>query len=138
MSVSDGGVEFSLAPGVSVSAADVRALQLAKAAVAAGIETLLGQMGVAAEELTALYLAGGFGNYLRPESAARIGLFPACLVPRVVPCGNSAGAGAAAALCSDDARRALSAIAQRAEYLELSGRADFSEAYIDAMELPEA
>ena len=138
VSVSDGGVEFSLAPGVSVSAADVRALQLAKAAVAAGIETLLGQMGVAAEELTALYLAGGFGNYLRPESAARIGLFPACLVPRVVPCGNSAGAGAAAALCSDDARRALSAIAQRAEYLELSGRADFSEAYIDAMELPEA
>ncbi len=133
----DGGAHFRLAPGVSVSAADVRALQLAKAAVAAGIETLLARMDAAPEDLTALYLAGGFGNYLRPESAARIGLFPACLASRTVPCGNSAGAGASAALCSDAARAELADIAARAEYLELSGRADFSEAYIDAMEFPE-
>lgn len=131
------GVRFFLAPGVAICAADVRALQLAKAAVAAGIETLLGYLGVRAQALTALYLAGGFGNYLRPESAARIGLFPACLAGRVVPCGNTAGAGAAAALCSREARAALSALAGRMEYLELSGRADFSVAYIEAMEFPE-
>ncbi len=130
------GMRFVIAPDVWVSAADVRQLQLAKAAIAAGIETLLGAFSLRAGDVRQLYLAGGFGNYLRPASAARIGLFPAALADRIVPCGNSAGAGAAAALCSDAACEALSALAARTEYLELSGSAAFTEAYIDAMEFP--
>ncbi len=131
------GVCFVLAPGVYVSAADVRKLQLAKAAVAAGIEALLQTLGLRVEELKRLYLAGGFGNYLRPESAARIGIYPAVLTERLIACGNSAGAGAAAALCSDTARAELAELAARAEYLELSGSQVFSDAYIEAMEFPE-
>ncbi len=137
LSESDDGVRFALRDGVYISAADVRKLQLAKAAVAAGIETLLDALGLTAEDLTALYLAGGFGNYLNKHSAARIGLFPKCLVERLIACGNSAGAGASAVLCSDEALRELETLAKTVEYLELSGNRVFSEAYIDAMEFEE-
>lgn len=131
------GVRFVLQDGVYVSAADVRKLQLAKAAVAAGIETLLDALGLTAEDLTALYLAGGFGSFLNKHAAARIGLFPKCLVENLIACGNSAGAGASAALCSDEALQELTRLAASVEYLELSGNRVFSEAYIDAMEFEE-
>ena len=111
----------------------MRKLQLAKAAIAAGIQTLLGQRGILPEELGVFYLAGGFGSYLRPESAAAIGLFPAELLPKLKVVGNSAGRGASAALLSQAARAALAETAAKCCYLELSGRSDFSDAYIDCM-----
>ena len=124
---------FRLAGEVWVSAGDVRKLQLAKAAVSAGIQTLMEQQNVTAGQLDAFYLAGGFGSYLRPESAAAIGLFPAELLPVLKVVGNSAGMGASAALLSQAAQAALAETAAKCRYLELSGRADFSDAYIDCM-----
>ena len=124
---------FRLAGDVWISAGDVRKLQLAKAAVAAGIQTLMEQKHVKEDDLSAFYLAGGFGSYLRPESAAAIGLFPAALLPKLKVVGNSAGAGASAALLSGEARAALERVTQRCAYLELSGRADFSDAYLENM-----
>ena len=127
------GVRFRLTEQVWLTAEDVRKLQLAKAAVAAGIETLLLKTGVKAKDLSAFYLAGGFGSYLDPESAAAIGLFPAELLPKLVPVGNSAGAGIGAALRSGEARELLERTAQSCSYLELSGLAEFNERYIDCM-----
>ncbi|OHE66801.1 MAG: hypothetical protein A2001_13460, partial [Treponema sp. GWC1_61_84] len=74
--------------------ADVRQIQLAKAAVAAGIASLLDERGDTVDDIAAVYLAGGFGSYLRPESAATIGLIPAALLPKVDAVGNAAGHGA--------------------------------------------
>ena len=117
---------FRLAGEVWLTAGDVRRLQLAKAAVSAGIQTLLAEAGAAPEELSAFYLAGGFGSYLRPESAAAIGLFPAVLLDKIRVVGNSAGAGASAVLLSAQAE-------ERCRYLELSGLPRFNEAYLDCM-----
>ena len=63
---------FHLTKAVSLTARDVRNLQLAKAAVAGGIRVLLEQRGVTADDIASVELAGGFGNYLSPESAVRI------------------------------------------------------------------
>ena len=71
---------FHLTKAVSLTARDVRNLQLAKAAVAGGIRVLLEQRGVTADDIASVELAGGFGNYLLPESAVRIGM-PAARVP---------------------------------------------------------
>lgn len=112
---------------------DVRKLQLAKAAVAAGIQTLLTKTGLTENEISALYLAGGFGNYIDQNSAAAIGLLPPSLLGRIVPAGNSAGMGAVAWLLSEEAREALDAFLPRCSYLELSGCPEFNEAYIECM-----
>lgn len=130
----DGGeVRFRLTGGVSVTEKDVRQLQLAKAAIAAGIRTLLDEAGLTEDDVAVLYLAGGFGNYIRRESAAAIGLLPPSLLGRIVSVGNSAGQGAAAVLLSQQARAALTDLSARCRYVELSGHKRFNEHYIECM-----
>lgn len=127
------GTRFRLAGNVWLTSGDVRQLQLAKAAVSAGIQTLLAEAGVAPEELSAFYLAGGFGSYLRPESAAAIGLFPDTLLDRLHVAGNSAGAGSSAVLLSTGAEKLLTETVERCRYLELSGLPRFNSTYLDCM-----
>ena len=117
---------------------DVRALQLAKAAVAAGIATLLDAAGVDVADVDELVIGGAFGAHLRPEAAAAIGLIPRALLPKVRLVGNCAGAGACAALLSTPARERMTQLAHDARYVELSLDAGFSEAFVDAMEFEEA
>ena len=112
-----------------LTAGDLRALQLAKGAVAAGIEVLLRRAGLSADELDGLYLAGGLGSSLNPQSALRIGMFPPQLAGKITALGNTALAGAGEALLSERARAALFDIARRCTYVELSGDADFSRAF---------
>ncbi len=122
---------------IYLSQADVRAAQLAKAAIAAGIDSLLAAAGCGPEDVERLYLAGGFGSLLDVRGAVRIGLLPAELADRVVVVGNAAGAGAAAACLSRGALEAAGRVAGLCEYIELSGRADFNAAYIERMTFPE-
>lgn len=131
----DDGPLFRLdkASGVAVTAGDVRKLQLAKAAVAAGIQTLLEDRGITEEQVACLYLAGGFGSYINKESAGTIGLLPPALLSKTVSVGNSAGAGAAAALLSRAARSELAEIQHKCGYLELSSNASFTDHYIECM-----
>lgn len=129
----DGNVRFRLAGDVCITAADVRQLQLAKAAIAAGIRTLLDEAGLEEDDVAYLYLAGGFGNYIRRESAAAIGLLPPSLAERIVGVGNSAGEGAAAALLSAQARDVLAGLPPRCRYVELSGHKGFNGHYLDCM-----
>ncbi len=118
---------------VYLSAGDVRQLQLAKAAVAAGIAVLLKRAGLRAGELDRVYLAGGFGSYMDAKSAAAIGMLPAELTDRTVLLGNASLAGARMALLDPAYRETLLAIQRSCRYLELSGDADFNREYPEQM-----
>ena len=120
-----------------ITQADVRKLQLGKGAIAAGVRVLLDAYGIQPGQVGQLLLAGGFGSYLRPESAARIGLIPAELLPVTRAVGNCAAEGARLALISTQARQRLARLQQTMSYLELSGLAAFNSAYMDAMMFPE-
>lgn len=114
---------------VYFTAEDVRQLQLAKAAVAAGISVLLKETGTDFEDIEVLYIAGGFGNHMRPESAAEMGMLPEALLGRTVSAGNASLSGAAQALLSLETRAELFSLHSRCAYLELSGNAAFNTAY---------
>lgn len=129
----DGNGLFRLTEDVVLTAGDVRSLQLAKAAVAAGIRVLLEQRGLTAAQLDGLCLAGGFGTYLSPDSAAAIGMLPQMPRDRLHSLGNTALAGAAMAAADPGEMGRLRAVAHGCRYLELSGRADFAAAFVEHM-----
>lgn len=128
-----GGLQaFRLLDGVFVATQDIREIQLAKAAIRAGAETLLELRGKTAADITELVIAGGFGAYMDKYSALRIGLLPRVPPERIRHVGNSAGAGAAMAL-TPEGRRALEEFTKRCSYLELSSSRAFSEHFMDYM-----
>ena len=128
----DGFGTFRLKDDVYLAAKDVREVQLAKAAVRAGAETLLSRMGKTAGDITQLVIAGGFGSFMDKNSALHIGLLPQVPVERIRHAGNAAGAGAVLALHAQGETR-LAEFAKKCDYLELSSARDFMERYIDCM-----
>ncbi len=133
----DGAPAFRLTDTVAVTQADVRKLQLGKGAIAAGVRVLRDGYGAGFGRIGALLLAGGFGSYIRPESAARIGLIPKELLPVTRAVGNAAAQGALEALVSSEARVRLARLQANMDYRELSNLPQFNEAYMDAMMFPE-
>ena len=125
----DGNGCFWLTDAVCFTAADVRQLQLAKAAVAAGISVLMRERRLDVEDIDALVLAGGFGSHMSAQSAAAIGMLPEALLAKITCAGNSALTGASMALLSEEARRKLLKIQRACEYLELSGNGAFNELF---------
>ncbi|MBQ9748765.1 MAG: DUF4445 domain-containing protein [Clostridia bacterium] len=130
----EGDACFSLHEHVYLTGRDIREVQLAKAAIAAGIRTLLHEASLEAREIDALVLAGGFGAHIRPESACRIGLIPEIPPDKIVSVGNTAGAGAVMLLLGREPREVAERILARSQYTELSLNAFFMEAYIEEME----
>lgn len=124
---------YFFSENVSLTQKDIRELQLAKAAIAAGIRLLCRRRGVKPEEIRTLLLAGAFGNYLAPESACAIGLLPLVLKERIIPVGNAAGAGARLAVLSEAEFARSREMAARADFLELACEADFMDVYVDEM-----
>ena len=112
---------------------DIRAVQLAKAAIAAGIQTLLETANVPPEEVGTLYIAGGFGSHLRVESAVAIGLLPEELAGRARVLGNAALAGAARVLLDVGEKQKLEQIAASSVHINLGGNPKFNEHYVDQM-----
>ena len=133
----NGEAVFYLTDTVLLTQRDVRQLQLAKAAVAAGICLLLREQNITCNDLDMLYLAGGFGNRLRVESAVKIGMLPRELSGRIVPVGNAALAGAEQALLDPDSRQTLQAIKDNCHYIELSTAPDFNDTFVEEMSFPE-
>ncbi len=121
---------------VFLSQRDVRELQFAKASIATGWQILLRELGVEPDEITQVLLAGSFGAYLTPLSAVRIGLVPELALPRIVSAGNVAGEGAKIAALSLRERAEADSILREVEYVELSGRADFNDLFIDQLAFP--
>jgi uncharacterized 2Fe-2S/4Fe-4S cluster protein (DUF4445 family) len=124
------------ANSVYLSQRDVRELQFAKASIATGWQILLAELGVAAEDISQVLLAGSFGAYLSPSSAIRIGLVPRLALPRIVSAGNVASEGAKMAALSHRERAEASSIVHEVSYVELSGREDFNDLFIDQLAFP--
>jgi uncharacterized 2Fe-2S/4Fe-4S cluster protein (DUF4445 family) len=121
---------------VFLSQRDVRELQFAKASIATGWQILLRDLGVDVSEIQQVLLAGSFGAFLTPLSAVRIGLVPDLALPRIVSAGNVAGEGAKIAALSARERAEADAILREVEYVELSGRTDFNDLFIDQLAFP--
>ena len=126
-----GRVEGELPGGLTQD--DVRAVQLAKAAVKAGLDTLLRKAGVEYGDVTRFSLAGGFGSGLDVAKASRLGLFAGELQPVAVVCGNLAIEGAAAALFDPSFGDETDRLAHEARHVELGGDPEFSDAFIEAI-----
>ncbi len=121
---------------VYLSQRDVRELQFAKASIATGWRILMSELRITPDDVSQVLLAGSFGSYLSPASAVRIGLVPRLPLPRIVSAGNVAGEGAKMAALSLRERAAADAILDEVEYVELSGRADFNDMFIDQLAFP--
>jgi uncharacterized 2Fe-2S/4Fe-4S cluster protein (DUF4445 family) len=125
-----------LAPAVSLLQADIRELQLAKGAIAAGIRVLLQQWGATAADVERVWLAGAFGNYINRAGARRIGLihFPP---EKVFPAGNTALLGAKLALFDPPAETgAYDAIRLRTQHVSLNENPQFMDIFVDEMAFP--
>lgn len=112
---------------------DIRELQLAKAAIRAGIKLLQKKVGLADEDIKHIFLAGAFGNYIRKESALRIGLLPEVPAERIRFVGNAACSGAQMVLLSSKAREKAKELTRRIEYVEIAREAGFAAVYADSM-----
>lgn len=119
--------------GIVLTQKDVRAVQLAKAAIRAGVESLLNACGETADGIGKLVLAGGFGSYIDIKSAAGIGLIPNELADKTVAVGNAAGMGAVSVLLSRRAMEYSDEIAGKAVTLELSTSEFFMDNYVEHM-----
>ncbi len=128
---------FHLAEDVYLSQRDVRELQFAKASIATGWQILCLELGIEPAEIAQVLLGGSFGTYLTPASAVRIGLVPKLPLTRIVAAGNVAGEGAKIAALSVTERAAAEAVLDEVEYVELSGRADFNDLFIDQLAFPQ-
>jgi uncharacterized 2Fe-2S/4Fe-4S cluster protein (DUF4445 family) len=124
------------AESVFLSQRDVRELQFAKASIATGWNILCKELGIDPADISQVLLAGSFGSYLTPSSAVRIGLVPRLATTRIVSAGNVAGEGAKMIALSHRERAAADAILEEVEYVELSGRTDFNDAFIDQLAVP--
>lgn len=122
-----------IAPGVYITQDDIRKLQLAKGAIAAGIEVLFKEYGCKPCDLDILTFAGGFGNYIDKASAAAIGLFPQELLDKAKEVGNAAGNGAVSAALSQEAWKRALDISGNMRYIELASYPHFNEMYVEHM-----
>ena len=118
---------------VVVSRGDVNEVQLAKSAIRVGIDVLLAESGVRAEDVDEFIVAGAFGTYLDLGSAIRIGMFPDLPRERFKQVGNAAGTGARQLLLSAERRRIAAEVAQRDRYIELTTYPDFTTRFVNAM-----
>ena len=138
------GVEFLLVPAgergaprdIAITREDVNEIQLATAAIRAGIEVLLDEAGLEAEQIERVVVAGAFGTYLDVDSALAVGMFPPLPRERFVQVGNAAGMGAKLALLSRRCREQAGEIARRVEYVELTTHPRFVGEYTKALMLP--
>lgn len=118
---------------VAVIQQDVREIQMAKAAIAAGAKALLAEVGLTLEELSEVGVAGAFGSAIRAGSAVDIGLLPKVDLSKIVSLGNAAGVGASMMLLSGAAREEAERIAASVEHVELAASTDFQTRYIEEM-----
>lgn len=121
-------------PLIEVTQNDVRAIQLAKAALHAGADLLMDHLGVT--EVDQIRLAGAFGSHIDPLYAMALGMIPDCAVDQVSAAGNAAGTGAMIALLSGEARREIEDVALRVEKIETAVEPSFQEKFVAAMAIP--
>ena len=120
-------------PKVVLTQKDIREMQLAKAAIRAGIRLLQKKIGLDDSDIRHILLAGAFGNYIRRESALRIGLLPDVPIERIRFIGNAACSGAEMVLLSSEARKSAGKLARSIEYIEIAHEKEFQNVFADSM-----
>ncbi|MBQ8441599.1 MAG: DUF4445 domain-containing protein [Clostridia bacterium] len=128
---------FTVQAPVTLTQKDIRMLQLAKSAICAGLMTLIQNEKLQPLDIQTLYIAGGFGNYLNMQSAARIGLLPNDLTTCSQAVGNAALAGASMFLLNAKIRKKAKMLVKGAVVLDLSTNPTFSDLYMSGMMLDE-
>lgn len=121
---------------ITVTQKDVRAIQLAKAALYAGATALLDHCGIS--DVDEIILAGAFGNHLDRVNALELGLFPDCPLDDIHSVGNAAGLGACMALLDVDERARAKTVIRNATVIETALERDFQQRFSDAMAIPHA
>ena len=127
------GKETEKGKPIYLTQKDIREVQLAKAAIYAGIKILLKEVNISLEDIQEIFLAGAFGNFIDKKSAVRIGLLPNLPLNKIESVGNAAGRGAEISLCSKKMREVGEEISKKVKYVELSSRSDFQEEFIKAI-----
>jgi uncharacterized 2Fe-2S/4Fe-4S cluster protein (DUF4445 family) len=112
---------------------DIREMQLAKGAIAAGIEILAKELGITVDQIEEVLIAGAFGSYLNKYNAQRIGLIPNIAPEKISFVGNAASLGAKKFLLSKNVRQEAEKIIDTTRYIELSMRLDFQEIFAEKM-----
>ncbi len=120
-------------PAVTITQKDVREFQLAKAALRAGIQLLQMRLELEDDDIEQVLIAGAFGNYIRKESALRVGLLPDIPVERIHFVGNAASSGAQMILLDRKSRAIAGELAESIEYIEIGNDPKFNDAYAEAM-----
>ncbi|MHC4456227.1 MAG: ASKHA domain-containing protein [Planctomycetota bacterium] len=118
---------------VALTQEDIRQVQLAKAAIRAGTKLLQQKLGLRDSDIKHIFLAGAFGNYIRRESALRIGLLPRVHAESINFVGNAASSGAQIILLSQQCRIDAKNLARKMEYIEIANEPDFQTVFTDSM-----
>jgi len=118
---------------ITVTREDVHQIQLAKAAIRAGVNILLHEGGICADDLDAFIIAGAFGTYIDVANAIKIGMFPPLPLEMFQQVGNAAGSGARQLLLSRQQRADALSLAQRENYIELTTYPAFTDVFVQAM-----
>lgn len=112
---------------------DIREVQLAKGAIAAGIKLMLDEMGKNIEDIDRVVVAGAFGNYIDKASAVTIGVLPAISQDRIISAGNTAGAGVSMILVNEEELELAESLPERIEHVDLAAKENFQNTYLGAM-----
>jgi uncharacterized 2Fe-2S/4Fe-4S cluster protein (DUF4445 family) len=121
-------------PFLAISQNDVRAIQLAKAALYAGVRLLMDKLGI--DHVDRIRLAGAFGSHIDVKYAMILGLIPDCPLGKVQSAGNAAGTGARIALLNAAARDEIEAVVRRIEKIETAVEPKFQQHFVEAMAIP--
>ena len=121
-------------PRIVVSQADIRAIQLAKAALYAGIKLLMDHYGTTSVDR--ITLAGAFGSHIDVKYAIALGLLPDCDLEKVTSAGNAAGTGARIALLNAASRREIGEVVRKIEKIETALEPAFQAHFVEAMAIP--
>ena len=122
-----------LTDGIVLTQDDIRQLQLAKGAIAAGIRLMAEHLGIELEAIRNVYLAGAFGSFMNPDAACSIGLLPKELAGKTQAIGNAAGSGAKLLACDSSALDYAQTLVEKTEFLELASVADFQYRFAENM-----
>jgi uncharacterized 2Fe-2S/4Fe-4S cluster protein (DUF4445 family) len=122
---------------ILLTQADIRQVQLAKAAIRIGVETLLEEAGVESRSIERVFVGGAFGSSMRAESLLALGMLPQALQGRIHAVGNVAGMGAKLALISPGRLRQARRLARRIRHVPLAETSDFSSRFADFLRFPE-
>lgn len=126
--------ETSIGTDITVTLSDIRAIQLAKAAIYAGAKILMQRLGI--KKIDKVILAGAFGSYIDKESAMIMGMFPDCDINNVYAVGNAAGDGARIALLNLDKRAEAERKAREVNFVEIAVDPNFQKEFMQAMYFP--